>query len=174
MNAKAYRINAMSLCIGIYLNVYANKRSYDTWRGTSMLGRKARETLLRGHRRRVVLRVTQWNTGVAIARASGRQTARAKCVHQKRVWSIHNQVLRELAVNGSSHWRLLTITVGQEVLRNVVCLCFCSWACCRMLQISMRSMFLPCHCDCAVGDRFWEDMLVWCGSRPAVVKTRVL
>lgn len=84
MNAKAYRINAMSLCIGIYLNVYANKRSYDTWRGTSMLGRKARETLPRGHRRRVVLRVTQWNTGVATARASGRQTARAKCVHQKR------------------------------------------------------------------------------------------
>lgn len=24
------------------------------------------------------------------------------------------------------------------------------------------------------GDRFWEDMLVWCGSRLAVVKTCVL
>lgn len=102
-----------------------------------------------------------------------RRQGQSVCIRSG-VWSVHNQLLRELAVNGSSHRRLLTITVGQEVLRNVVCLCFCSWACCRMLQISMRSMFLPCHCDCAMGDRFWEDMLVWCGSRPAVVKTRVL
>lgn len=167
MNAKAYHINTMSFCIGIYLNVYANKGSYDTWRGTSMLARKVGETLPRRHRRRVVLRAAQWNTGVATARASARQTARAKCVHQK----------RGLERSQSSFKRAVCQWVFSLEAVNHNCrpgstekrsLCFCSWACCSTLQISMWSMFLHCHCDCAMGDRFWEGMLVWCGSRPAL------
>lgn len=138
MNAKAYHSNTMSFCIGIYLNVYANKGSYDIWRGTSMLARKVGETLPRRQHRRVVLRVAQWNPGVATARASGRQTARAKCVHQKRGLERSQSSFKR----AGCQWVFSLEAVNHNCRPGSTekrSLCFCLWACCSQYATNIHA-----------------------------------